>query len=771
MIILLYTELGLGSKLGSISLHSFLTHSLFLIVWYPGRNGDPWSHLGEARLVDRTGAFYAYDWLMSQRLVSDIVKYKSQYALVVFFRRMFTLDIYWVHAFFIPLLWSLFVPIFLYKIAEMLSSKKSKAFPLLAAVSASLFPPLVYWGTISVPNSLAFLFLLLSIVFILYGVNSGGMRFWLLAVLASIATTFSHPQTGIFAVVFILGAVIIKSRLHRILKGALLVPLPAIYPYLSARFMGAEFSLVGLLDLENVFSFQAAIISLLFVFAFLGLVFSLKGKLVVGRNTLMLFVFFVITAIDYYVAMYGMQNSVVPDRMLPLMALLLAPFAALGIWVAMSFLKAGFSRTSPNFKIKTVSSRNVAIFLICVFVSLQFTAALLQTYPIHEISEQQPAGYAVEAIQYVDSTAPGRYLVLTDPGIASLAGGILGIDHTYGGEGVRGTWGVPEWTWWTVKLYSAMGYNPSISLLEQAMLTARVGVVYIVVWGRHEDGYFDGIVQRISRVLTPDRIFGDGLLYVYNYTSSFNPISGDGPSIKVTFDSGVSTETQTQFNYFLKSEVTYNATLSGYSSYNVTDFPTNWTFDRLMVNGAAARFDSSSDINTFVYIRGLNPSDTLEVFWKTNEHYPRAAWKEDSFKYGWQTHPTYTGLNISPNIGSDGNTLSLSGDFSAHYEEYQYYYYTKNASVATNDYPYILVRWKTTGPVAVVAVAYSDSPADQYEIVPYSSDSTDWMQTVVKLAPDRQTAYITVGITNLAQRDVSGLQYLFVDYILICAPE
>jgi hypothetical protein len=770
MIALFFTELHPSLKLSFVSLQSFLVHSLFLIVWYPGRNGDPWSHLGEARYIDRVGTFYAYDWLMSQHLFSDIVKYKSQYALVVLFRRMFSLDTYWVQVFFIPLLWSLFAPFFLYKIADLLSTKKSKTFPLLTAIGGGLFTPLVYWGAISVPNSLGFLFLIFTIMLILYGAKSGEKRFWFLAVLTSVIVVFAHPQTGIFAFLFVFAAAVLESKGPSILKMALIIPLPAIYPYFSAYFMNAEFSLSGLLNPSNVESFQLDIFTLLLIFAFLGLVFSLRGKLVHGASALMLFVFYAITAVDYYVVMYGMLNSPVPDRILPLMAILLIPFAALGLSAIANSLRIGFSHVKSNSLTKRLSPRKVAMFLMCVFLSLQSVSVLLQTYPSHEITEQQPAGYAVDAIHYIDSTAPGRYVVLTDPGIASLASGFLGIDYSYGGPEARGTFGVPEWTYWTIRLYSEMGTNPSISILERAMLKAQVGIAYVVVWGLHEDGYFDDKIQRISKVLKPDRIFGDGLLYVYNYTSSFTPINGNGPNVKVTFDDGTSSESQTTFNYFLKSEVTYDVVLTGHSSYNITDYPTYWTFNKVILNDNEIRLDASSDVNSFIYVSGLAPSDTLDVFWKANEHYPRAGWKEDSFKYGWQTHENYTGT-ISPNITTDGNILSLSWNFSAYYGEYQYYYYTRRVNVETNDYPYILVKWKTTGSVAVIAVAYTDSPGDQYEIVPYSSASSEWTVSIVKLRSDKQLAYITVGLTNLANIDVSDIQDLYVDYILLCAQE
>jgi hypothetical protein len=767
MALLLLTEIGVGLKLAFVSLHSFLSHSLFLIVWYPNRYGDPWLHLGEARFIDKFGTFYAYDWLMSQRLVADIVKYKSQYALVVLFERMFSLDIYWVQVFFIPVLWSLLMPVFSFKLAELLAAKKTKAFPLLAAVSVGFFTPLIYWGAISAPNSLGFLFLFFSMMLVLYGDNTHDKRVWILALLASIATFFAHPITGIFVFVFILGAATIQSKLHSILKAVLLIVFSAAYPYAS-YLQGATFVLGGLLNLENVSSFQVDVTTVLLAFAFLGLVFSLRGRLVKGRSALMLFLFYIITVVDYYIVMYGMQNSAVPDRLLPLMSLLLVPFAASGLLIITRFFKAGLSRVNSHPLIRLVTPHSVAVFMICLFLSLQVTLALFQTYPRNEITEVQPAAYEVEAVYYVDSAAEGRYVVLGDTNLAGIAAGLLGIDYTYGSHS-KGAFGVPEWTWWSMKLYAKMGRNPSLSVLEEAMFTQKVGIAYFVVSVR-DPAYYE-IVEQTSEVLAVDRVFGDGKLTVFKHVSGIIPIGGDGPNVKVTFDDGTSAEVQTQYNYFVKSYVTYTLVgLSGHSSYNVTAFPSYWTFSDIFVDGDSRQVGMLSDLNTFIYLAGLATNEQVDVLWQANDYYPVGGWKEDSFKRNWHTHTLYPGT-ISPNITTDGNILSLSWDFTPHSGAYTYYYYAKDVNVSTNDYRYILVRWRSIGRASAVYFAYADDPAFMYPVVPFGSENADWTVTIVELEPNKEVAYVMVGLTNLASPnfDLVGLQALEIDYILIGA--
>ena len=79
------------------------------------------------------------------------------------------------------------------------------------------------------------------------------------------------------------------------------------------------------------------------------------------------------------------------------------------------------------------------------------------------------------------------------------------------------------------------------------------------------------------------------------------------------------------------------------------------------------------------------------------------------------------------------------------------------------------MKWRTTAPVAAVLVTYTDGSEQQ--IVHYGGDAGDWTVTIVKLDSNKEVAYIVVGITNLPNFDITDLQTLNVDYILLCASE
>lgn len=764
VIVLFFTKMKVGLKLAFISLYSFLSHSVFLLVWYPGRYGDPWSFMGNARFVDETGTFYAYNWLFSNRLIADIVKYESQFGLVVFFRRMFSLDIYWIHVFFIPLLWSIFVPIFSYKIAELFAVKKTTKFPLLSAVAAGLFSTLVYTGAVSTTFSLGVIFLFFLIMLLLYWVDTHAKRFLFLSFLVSLAALFAHPPVGIFAFGFLFVVIILQSKLHSILKIAFFITIAAAFPYAS-YLQGGRFSQEGFLNPQSILSFQFNITTLLLPFGFLGLVLGARGKLMKGKSALTFFLFYVILAADYYIVMYGMINATIPDRLPFIMDVLLMPFVAVGLLLTANFLKASFSNMNPH-PLKNTTSRTLSILMICLFLSAQATFALYQAYPRQEITEVQPAGYEVEAVRYVDSTAPGRYVVLGDTNLASVAGGLLGIDYCYGASSAKGSWGTPEWDWWSEKLYQEMAVTPSLEILQTAITTAGADSVYFIVSVREGPNYFPGIVQRVSQLLPVEKVFGGGKLFVFRYPFEGSP---QGPTVKVVFDDGTSQERNVFARFITTNEVNYTVNFWGHSSYNISDYPKYWTFLRLTVDGVDAKFDPSSDINTFIFIAGLKPKNTLTVTWHANRLYSTAGWKDDSFKEGWQTrlNPQST---ISPNIASDGNILSLSWNFTP--GGLEYYYYVKNVPVATNDYPYIFVKWKSTAPIAYFTISYENG--EERAIVPTNSLSLEWTVTSAKLLPNTSTSFVTIGIYAYHPPytdEVSGSQAVFIDYILICGLE
>jgi len=767
-LILFFTPVNDSLKLVLLILYTFLAHSLFLIVWYPSRYGDPLVQLGTARYTARTGAIYAYGWLTSNFMIVPLISYRAQFALVIFLERMLTIDIYWVDVFFVPLLWSIFMPSLGYKIGELLTMKKSRAFALLTALSIGLFSSLILWGTVSVPNSLGFIFFFLSTVLLLKWMSHGGKWNWFLSVLAVGVTILAHPQPGIFALMLFFWGNVVQRSSHRILKiGSLLLAF-TLYPVVL-YFDGASFAALGLFVLENFLSFQSEITTILLVFGLVGLVLGVRGKYINLKVALTVFAFYLTILFEYYLTKFGMTNVPYgPQRILVMGDLLLVPFVALGLLAMADVLRralakgkgdVSFGLSSKKVKLN-LNSRLIALALISLFVSAQATSALYMAYPHKEAVNQQPAAYMIEAVEYINADAPTRYVVLCDPIISSVAIGFLGIDYGWNAS-VRGVFGQPEWTYPSVSMYWDMTKSPSISIMQQAMDFFHATLSYFVVWVGHPG--FDEIVRQTSEILPVNRVFGDGKLYIFKYPL---PVEEQiGPAVKVIFDDGNSTAyVETRLTYMFETEINSTLTLSGHISYNITEYPMHWVFLDLSVNNVSRSFDDVSDINSFVYVKGLKPDDVLIVKWRWNRKYPIAVWKEDSFKKGWQTHNVYIGT-IVPTIVADGNILNMSYSFTA--GPYSYYYYVKTVDVSTSGNQSIVVRWKSSGPIAVVAYYYELGLGSGVEIVPVGSESIDWTVTVVELPKNVRVTYVMVGISNLKARNISGVQTLSVDYILI----
>jgi hypothetical protein len=767
-LILFFTPVNDSLKLVLLLVYAFLVHSLFLIVWYPSRYGDPLQHLGEARYTARTGTIYAYGWLTSNFLIVPLVMGRAQYSLVIFFERMFSIDIYWTHAFIVPLLWSIFVPSLAYKIAELLTTKRTRVFPLLTALTTGLFSSLILWGTISVPNSLGFIFFFLSAVLLLRWMKSGGRWNWFMSLLAVSVTLLTHLQPGLFALILFFWGNIVQRSSRIVLRIASLFLISILYPaalYIS----GASFATPGLFILENFLSFQSEITTILLAFGLVGLMLKVRGKYVNLKIALTVFAFYVTILFEYYLTNFGMTNLPYgPQRILVMGDFFLVPFVGLGLLAITDMLRKGVEKGGKKFSIDfsskrirlNLNSRLIALALISLFVSAQATSILYQAYPRKEAVYYQPSAYMIEAVRYIDADAPSRYVVLCDFTFARVAIGFLGIDYGWAG-GVRGVFGMPEWTYPTMAMYADMIKKPSVEIMQAAMSLFNASVSYFVVWVGQFG--FDEIVQMASEILPVNLVFGDGNLYIFRYPLPV--IKESGPPVKVIFDDGVLTRTvETTLTYMFETEINSTLTLSGYTSYNITEYPIHWTFSDLRVNNFSKPFDEVSDINTFIYVTGLEPNDILTVKWRWNRKYSSAVWKDDSFRSGWRTHDLYKGT-IVPTIVNDGNILHVSHSFTS--GPYLYYYYVKPVDILTTENQYIMVRWKSNGTVAVVAYYSELGLGSGFEVVRVGGESTDWTLTTVELPSNATVTYVMVGISNIRTRSISGMITLSVDYILI----
>ena len=165
-----------------IILHSFLLHAYLPIVYKTGFGGDRWRHIAAERYLQQ-GKIYSpalfgeeIRWqkfgpikVPSVFVVGNKTSYANQWALTSFLSWIFNIDVFWIDIFLLPILWSVFIPLFLFLLGRLLIRNfiRNFQFPLLLAFLPSLFYPFQVYGSITIPTAFGFLlFLFILLLFL-----------------------------------------------------------------------------------------------------------------------------------------------------------------------------------------------------------------------------------------------------------------------------------------------------------------------------------------------------------------------------------------------------------------------------------------------------------------------------------------------------------------------------------------------------------------------------------------------------------------------------
>jgi heme/copper-type cytochrome/quinol oxidase subunit 2 len=752
---------------------SVLIEGIYYLVWYPSLYGDPFTTLGYARYVEKTGIIFDWNNLFSNRLWMDIIKGRGFPNFTAQLTRLLSLDIYWVHNIVLPLVWALIVPISLYEITCLLINEKPSSYPREALFSAfagaMLVPVLIIWGANPTGNTLGFLFLFFSLPLTLRWVVQGGRLYWALAFVAVLASFMTHPMPGIFGIVFLYGATVFPkatSAIERVAGVSVsILGLPLVLVFAGSRFLPE-----GLVSVQSVLSFENAILTLPMLLSFAGLFLSLKFKRL-NRQVLWLLVgFYVIVVVDFYISQYGLTDVAYgAERALVIAEFLFAPFIGLLISSLMRLFETRKSTAhrkdiaSKSSIKRWVNLKTIVAVLLALLISLQSTVSVYQAFPRNEVGIA-PTVYEMEAVYYISSTATRRFVVVSDTLFSNLAVGLLGIDWSYIGEYQRGAFGTSQWEFPLQQYFTRIVNQPSLEILDDAIEFSSAEEAYFVISIR--DPNFNQTVEMMLEMLPVERIFGNGKLYVFKYPVP--AFEGEGPQVRLVYDDGASTEEiRSRYFYVIKKDITYSIEVTGHSVYNASNYPQYWLFKNLTVNNVRQAFNNSSDINNFILLRGLNPLDTLRISWTADDEYSICGWKEDSFRNGWGPYPAYT-YKLEPSITTENGILSLSADFKEGSPlETVDFYYSRSANVSTDDYPYITIKWRSFGKIAVSYVYFDDGT--NQEILPFGSYNPFWSVTRVKLMPGKRISYVMVGLSNTKyMADIIGVQTIQIDYILIC---
>jgi hypothetical protein len=151
---------------------------------------------------------------------------------------------------------------------------------------------------------------------------------------------------------------------------------------------------------------------------------------------------------------------------------------------------------------------------------------------------------------------------------------------------------------------------------------------------------------------------------------------GIGASVTVLQD-GSASVLETQYSYYDISNVTTQLSLSGYTTYNISDFPAYYSYETIV----PSPYMISLNANNWINFTGSTYT-TYTVYWSnTNWQYKDIVWKDDSFVEGWL--PLW---NISQHE-TNGDIVSLSSP-----ENQTWAHVLKEVSIDLNECNYFITR-------------------------------------------------------------------------------
>jgi hypothetical protein len=470
---------------------------------------------------------------------------------------MLNIDLLWVHLFLVPALWGVFTPIAAY-LTTLAMTKNEKA-SILASIVISAFPYATYFGAISVPNSIGFIFFFYSLYFILKYLSSNERRIVILTLIFCFFSFLTHYVTGMMSFSLLILATAFKSFTTRNEKSAtvkfsivisfilsvILLPLSLIYlryfrPSIQTAFTFEKISELSLQEAASLLLLgELTYVSnpLIVLLVILGPIIGVAGILYLLRNVrrnpltesraivLFLSAAFLIVITDYRILkLFVEEIPFSEERLWVFRDFIAVPFTAMAIFVAITSLKS-FLRTSLASRLKDVGLGNLpkggfrrvsgllltmnVLFSVALggWLTLSLTAAYPQVAPL------QTTSYELEAVEFIDKTTSEKYVVIGDIWTISAAERIVGNRNPrayYFGEAKKIGF----------DFFANMTRDPSTTWMVQAMDYTNTTVAYFIVTEPRlgAEIFKDAVSNTMENGLPiygPQQGFGDGKLYVF----------------------------------------------------------------------------------------------------------------------------------------------------------------------------------------------------------------------------------------------------------------
>ena len=561
LITILFTSEKVAYKLLFVIAHSILIHSFFSIIFLVGDLSGQQMVLGRTRLVFDNAVLHGWTPWPAMPLQSRIFEWfrgiTFQAALSVVFARMLSIDLLWVHLFLVPVLWGVFIPVAAFLTTKAIGGDERVA--VLSSLLISAFPYATYFGAISVPNSLGFIFFFYSLYFMLRYLDSDDSKTKFLMVILSFFSLLSHSINGIMSFSLLLLALAFKSYRSEkaspitakvslaisFLFSASLLPLSFIYlrllyPTFNTVFTVDKFyelpieETVGLFFLgELVYGFDAKTILLVIIGPTLALLWMIYLLYNLKRNPnaefrthiLFLFTAFLMILLDYRILKLFMEGLPLnEERLWVFQDFIAVPFVALAIYGVFASIKGllkahspltisiiDLKRLSKGTVLRVLSLLLTLNILIPMLLAGWITFSLKAAYP--QVAPLQTTWYELEAVRYIEENTTEKYVVISDVWTIFAGEIIVGVNNPR-------AYYFTEFNKTGHDLFVNMTSDPSPQWMLLAMNHTDTTVAYFIVTeprlGTEE---FNNIVSRIlqDKQLTMIRVFGDGKLYVFSY--------------------------------------------------------------------------------------------------------------------------------------------------------------------------------------------------------------------------------------------------------------
>ena len=534
-------------KLGLITVHSILSHSLFVIIFPAGDSGGQQYVLGTTRLIYDNVILHGIR-VPAESVLLQVYRWfrgdSFQAAISVILARMFNVDVFWIHLLLVPILWGLFIPLGVFMITRTLSKNINIA--ALSALLIAVFPYTLLWGAMSVYNSLGFIFFLFSVYFFLEYLSSSQSRKWVLLMLMFVFLSFlAHFLAGIIAFSFLLLVLTFKVFENRSISLAsakssfliafmfctFLLPLAIVY----RRFFYPEYSYFGLgklveLSREDIFWMfligEYANLDIRFGIIYgLGPLLGILGMLYyfyitkqksdkkLHLCTIFLFTGLLTVLADYRILKLFMINvPFAEERMWVFRDLLTVPFMAIIVSDVFSFLHRQIS--TIDIPLLSLHIRRIAMYLLIVItLSGWITASLYYAYPHY--GPLQTTSYEVEAVKFIEENTAKPYVVIGDQWIIFAGHMIVGTLNPnalyFYSKDPKG-----------VMLFLEMKTNSSVETMKEAMTYNNATVAYFIIEKPRigEEEYNRIIQQAQQNNLQTYKIFyyqGEEKLHIFYY--------------------------------------------------------------------------------------------------------------------------------------------------------------------------------------------------------------------------------------------------------------